>query len=640
VGNRTYYTQLRIDPLGRESAEEMLDALLGAGPELAAPRRLIIDKTEGNPFFMEETVQALFDEGALLRNGKVKLTRPLGELKIPPTVQAILAARIDRLPPVEKELLQTLAVIGQDLALELIKEVTGKREEQLDPMLTNLQVGEFIYEQPSIAGREYTFKHALTQEVAYNSLLAERRRMIHEQTARSIEQLFAHQLEDHWSGLTHHYLRGIDAEKAMHFARLAAEQAISRSAFPEAISITEAALALLEKIPDGPQRIRAELALRNVEWALVYVTFGASSAEVERVALRMCELGEEIGRGDELVGGLLPLTRLYLNRGEPLRGLALAKRCLTEATQDPRLLAEVRGVVGTLAFGCGSLREAVSNFEDLAVYVEQTDPKFFIGPFPGRIVRPCLLALPMQLLGRVSEAAKLVEEGARRARESKHLYSLGFVLAALGGRTRLLRREPEIAMMQTEEAIALCEENGFAATWLHWGHFYRGWALAELGQPDQGIAEMEKGVAGSRRIGGVPFRQYAVALLAHTYARTGRAEEGLTLLNEALERIEHTGEKVDQSEMLRLKAEVLLMRDSAATAEAEHCLRAALQVAHQQEAKWWELRTTVSLARLLRNINRRDEASAMLAEIYGWFTEGFDTADLKDAKALLDELSV
>ena len=209
-GNRTHYTQLRLDPLETESAVEMLSSLLGDGPDLQPLKGLIIERTEGNPFFMEETVQVLFEEGALARNGAVRLTRSLSELRIPPTVQAILAARIDRLPPTEKELLQTLAVIGQQLALELIREVTGKRDEQLDPMLTDLQVGEFINEQPSIAGREYTFKHALTQEVAYNSLLADRRRMIHEQIACSIEHLFAQQLEDHWSDLTHHYLRGIE----------------------------------------------------------------------------------------------------------------------------------------------------------------------------------------------------------------------------------------------------------------------------------------------------------------------------------------------------------------------------------------------------------------------------------------------
>ena len=167
----------------------------------------------------------------------------------------------------------------------------------------------------------------------------------------------------------------------------------------------------------------------------------------------------------------------------------------------------------------------------------------------------------MMLLGQVDVAAKLDEEGVRRAREAKHLFSLSFALTvAASGRVRLFRREAEIVRMQAEEAITLSEEHGFEA-WLYRGQFNRGWALAELGQLHQGIAEMERGIAGSRRLGGSPFQQHAAALLAHAYARTGRIEEGLTLLNEALENSERTGEKVDQAEMLRLKAEVLLMRD-------------------------------------------------------------------------------
>jgi predicted ATPase len=361
-GSRTYYTRLRLDPLGRENAEAMLDALLSTSaplpspasqPHLASPatererdsqerargpegqasdltalKRLIIERTQGNPFFMEETVQALLDDGALVRNGQVKLTRPLADLKIPLTVQAMLAARIDRLPSAEKELLQTLAVIGKELALELVTGVAGKREEQLEPILTNLQLGEFIYEQPSVTGLEYSFKHALTQEVAYSSLLVERRRMIHEQTARSIERLYAQQLEDHWSELTHHYLRGIDAAKAVHYAGLAGQQAVSRSAYPEATSITEAALRLLDKIPNSVERIRAELALRAVENTLAFVRFGPSSAERERIAGRMCKLGERIGGGEELLRGLQALASIYFSRGEPLRGLALGRQCV------------------------------------------------------------------------------------------------------------------------------------------------------------------------------------------------------------------------------------------------------------------------------------------------------------------------
>jgi predicted ATPase len=210
-GSRTHYTQLRLDPLGSESAGEMLDSLLGDQSELALLKRVIIERTQGNPFFMEEIVLALFDDGALVRNGEVKLTRPPAELKIPPTVQATLAARIDRLPAAEKELLQILAVIGPEIALEPIKHVTGKSEEQLEALLSSLQLSEFIYEQPTVRGAEYVFKHALTQEVSYNSLLAERRRMIHPQAGRAIEAVYAGQLEDHYSELARHHLRGNDA---------------------------------------------------------------------------------------------------------------------------------------------------------------------------------------------------------------------------------------------------------------------------------------------------------------------------------------------------------------------------------------------------------------------------------------------
>jgi len=242
------------------------------------------------------------------------------------------------------------------------------------------------------------------------------------------------------------------------------------------------------------------------------------------------------------------------------------------------------------------------------------------------------------LLGWPDEALRSAEQGLRLARDSKHLFSLAFALAAPASTFRRYRREPEIALMQAKEAIALSQENGFS-DWLNWGRFNQGWALAELGQPAQGIAEMEAAVAGFRHSGGVPFLQYRIALIAQACARTGRTDQALRMLNEALAHIERTGERVDHAEILRLKGEVLWMHDRSAAVEAENCFRAGLAVARQQEAKWWELRATVSLARLLRDTNRRDEACSILAEIYIWFTEGFDLPDLKDAKLLLDELS-
>jgi class 3 adenylate cyclase/tetratricopeptide (TPR) repeat protein len=639
-GSRTYYTQLRLDPLGRASAEEMLSSLLGDDPVLAALKRLIIERTEGNPFFMEETVQVLLEEGALVRNGGVKLTRPLGGLRIPPTVQAILAARIDRLPPAAKELLQTLAVIGTDLALELVKVVTNKSEDQLEPLLADLQVGEFIYEQPSLAGAEYTFKHALTQEVAYNSVLAERRRAIHDQTARAIERLYAQQVESHYTELAYHCIRGSDVAKALRYVQVAAEQAVGRAAYPEATGMLEAAVKLLDKQPEGVERLRAELELRSIESTVVFVLCGNTSPEFERLIRHMCELGEKIGEADQLLRGLIPLSMLYHNRGEPVRGLELARRCLelAEDTQNTGLLADARWAVGFLALACGNLREAVSNVEDGMRLLDRTSRRiastrgilFKVG-FPGGISQA------LHLLGRVDEAVKVSEEGLRHARESRNLFSLGFALLMRGGFLGQYRREPEVVRAHTEEAIELSKEYGFTS-WLAMARIYHGWALIELEQPKQGVAEMQEGIASAASYG-TPRLQYAIALLAQGYARTGRMEEALETLNGALAQIERKGEKICQAEMLRLKGEILLMRDGGAAEETERSFRAALEVARAQEARWWELRASTSLARLLRDTGRRDEARTTLAEIYNWFTEGFDTADLKEAKALLDQLN-
>jgi tetratricopeptide (TPR) repeat protein len=569
--------------------------------------------------------------------GAAKLTRPLGELRIPPTVQAILAARIDHLPPAGKDLLQTLAVIGNNFSMELVKIVAGKNEEQLEPSLADLQFGEFIYEQPSLAGAEYTFKHALTQEVAYNSVLAERRRAIHDQTARAMEGVYAQQLENHYTELAHHYIRGNDAAKALRYAHLAAEQAVSRAAYVEATSMLEAGLKLLDKLPEGVERLRAELALRSVENTVAYVLYGSISPQRESAVRCMCDLGERIGEADQLLRGLVTLGHFKFAQGEIASGLELSRRCLEVAAtvQDAGLLAYARWTSGGLAVSCGNLREGVSYLEGGIRGIDRPASIPLLGVLYGSAF-PGWRAIPFHLLGRVDDAVTLADDGLRHARESRHLFSLGLALI-IRGLMAHFRREPESARAYNAEAIALSEENGFP-TWLAAARFYNGRALAELGQLEQGIAEMEAAEGDCRRHG-VTMRPYRTALLADAYARIGRREEALGMLNDVLAQIERTGEKREQAEILRFMGEVLLMGGGGATEEAERFFRAALGVARAQEARWWELRATTSLTRLLAKRGHRNEARTMLAEIYGWFTEGFDTADLKDAKALLDELN-
>jgi len=253
-GSKTYYTQLRLDTLGQEEAGEMLAALLeGSSPQpspqrgegesplpgrerarvrviegaLHSLKQFILEKTEGNPFFMEEIVQALVEQGVLPDPRRVgtahlppTLAKPLADIKIPSTVQAVLASRIDRLPPEEKALLQTLAVIGKEFPFSLVKHVVDKPEAELPPLLSHLQAAEFIYEQPAFPEVEYTFKHALTQEVAYTSLLQERRKGLHERTAQAIEVLFHSRLEDHYGDLAYHYSRSGNTQKAVEYLHL------------------------------------------------------------------------------------------------------------------------------------------------------------------------------------------------------------------------------------------------------------------------------------------------------------------------------------------------------------------------------------------------------------------------------------
>jgi class 3 adenylate cyclase len=363
-GNKTYYTQLRLDPLGKENAEEMLSALLGDGAELGPLRRLIIEKTQGNPLFMEEIIQALLEDGSLRRNGSVRLVRPVGQLKLPPTVQGILAARIDRLPPEAKDLLQTLAVIGMEFPLLLVREVAQRPFEQIDRSLGALQTGEFIYEQPAAGNVEYTFKHALTRDVAYNSVLTERRKLLHDRIGKAIESVFPEQLEDHFRELARHFLLSNDAAKAIRYAQSAAEQARERSAYAEAENLIDAAMRLLDKLPDGEQRLRAELELRAIETALDFVLYGGTSPKRERAITRECEIAERLGEPRKLIRGLVALSSLHWLRGECALGLEVVRRCLElhHLAHEPELLADVYWMAAVLSESSGRLREAIDYY--------------------------------------------------------------------------------------------------------------------------------------------------------------------------------------------------------------------------------------------------------------------------------------
>ena len=645
-GSKTYYTQLRLDPLGRESAEELLSALMSDAVELRPLKRLIIEKTEGNPFFIEEIVRALFDQGALVRNGAVKVTRSISEIHIPPTVKGILASRIDRLPADEKGFLQTLAVIGKEFPLGLVRGVTRKPDEELERMLAALQLSEFIYEQPAFPESAYTFKHALTQEVAYGSLLGERRKELHERTAGQIEALFNSRLEDHYGELAHHYSYSGSSLKALEYLQLAAQQAIERSANTEAIKYLTTALELLKALPNSPQRDQRELVLQTILGPVLIATKGNGAPEVGAVYERALQLGRQSGEEARLFPMLFGLRSFHLIRGELQPAFELAQQLvsLAESVQDSGLLVEAHLAQGNSLFLFGNLIPALQHFERaISLYDPQKhhDHTFVYGLDPGVF---CLgrSAWLLALFGHSDQASKKMEEALALAQRQSHAFSLAVALMHVVI-VLCLRREWPALQQQAEAAIAHCKEQGFGSI-LAQATMYRGCAIAQQGETEEGIALMRGGLDAQLATGASLFRSQFLCFLAEACGPAERFEEGLAAAAEAIAIREKTGERYNEAELHRLKGELILRgsgveAEPAIQMEAEECFRKSIEIARLQEAKLFELRAVTSLSRLWEQQGKKEQARQMLAHIYGWFSEGLDTKDLIDAKVLIEQLS-
>jgi class 3 adenylate cyclase/predicted ATPase len=642
--SKTYYTQLRLDPLGKENADEMLTALVGDGPDLQALKRTIIERTEGNPFFMEETVQVLLDEGALVRNGTVKLTKSLNELRIPPTVQAILSARIDRLPPAEKELLQTLAVIGKEFQVSLVRAVAGTSTDELARMLDDLQLGEFIYEQPAVGDIEYTFKHALTLEVAYNSMLIERRKLLHERIGEAIESLYPELLDDHFGELAHHFGRSDKVRKAVEYLWHSAQQAAHRSAYSEAVASVTRALEILQKLPDDSQRARDELRLQIILMECWVALAHPASPKARQAMERGLQLSEQLGDSGEIFAMLTALCVSYEVGVQFHEALDFAERVLAiaEAEGNAAKMASARALMASELIFQGEF-EAAREHLDKALTIPDSDwrsggpSRTFSLPRSHALN---FLALGLWFLGYPDQASRYLERAIALNREisntADRVAGLMFNLwLDVCSRDRLtLGHARSFQSFATENG-----RPGFA--WL--ATFFAGWALAEQGHTAEAVDEIERSMSGqsllSEDLAPPPMASWFYFLLADIYGKAGQTDGALNLVAQALSERDKTGEGRYEAELHRLKGELLLANDTPDLTAAEQSFLTAIEISRKQHAKSWELRSTTSLARLLAKQGKRDEARAMLADIYNWFTEGFDTADLKDAKAMLDELS-
>jgi predicted ATPase/class 3 adenylate cyclase len=668
-GQKTYYTQLRLTPLGKAEAEEFLDVLLGTtvGTRRALPlRRFILEKTEGTPFFMEEVVQELFEQGILVRDAVGARLRPSSstgqvplptDLHIPTTVQGVLASRIDRLVSDEKALLQQLAIIGREFPLSLVRQVIPQSEDELYRLLASLQRKEFLYEQPAFPEVEYIFKHALTQEVAYGTVLHERRKALHEKIAQAIEALYHANLEDHYSELAHHYSHSSNTEKAIHYLHLAGQQAVQRSAYVEAIVHLTKGLELLKNLPETVEHTQQELTLQTALGSALIVTEGLGAPEVRDAYNRAWQLCQQIGEPPQLFPTLFGLASYYRQQEEMQRVNELGKQLLTlaEKQQDPaRFMLAYRALL-TASYWCGDFMRA-HKYAEQGMQLYDPQQHGSLGFVFGVDLGVAFLiegAWALWYLGYPDQALQKSQAAVTLARDISHPYSLAWALEAAAW-MHIYRSEGRAACTLADEAITFSSTQDFPH-WVAMGTMMRGWALAELGQWQEGISLMQQGIVGYWATGARLGRACWVAQVAKTLGQVGQVEEGFRMMTEAMAFLSGGEVRHYEAEIYRLKGELTLQKSEARgpesevtdprpltpdpQGEAEACFLQAIEIAQKQQAKSLELRAVTSLAQLWQQQGKKDEARQMLAEIYGWFTEGFDTADLQEAKALLEELS-
>ena len=635
-GSKSYYSQLRIDPLPPEIAGELLQALLGNDTSLLPLKPLLIERTEGNPFFLEESVRTLIETNFLTgERGNYRLAKTIESTQVPATVQAVLAARIDRLPPEEKRLLQSAAVVGKDVPFGLLQAIADQSEEEVRRGLTRLQSAEFLHETSLFPDLEYTFKHALTHEVAYGSLRQERRRALHARIVEAIEKLYSDRLGEQVEQLAHHAARGEFWEKAVDYLHQAGKKAASHSATREAIAYFEQALEGLKHLPESRLVIEKAIDIRVDLGPILIAIGGFSAPEVERVYTQARELCGQLGETPQLFPVLWGLARVYdhrdLNMGREMGEQLLA---LAERVQEPALLIEAHHERWANSFSLGEFAAVLNHAERGGKLYNPQEHRQYAFLYGGHDPGVCGLrhaAMTLWLLGYPDQALERSRHALGLAQKLSHPYSLVHALfyAAWVHQQRGDRQAVEERM---EAAVTLATEQGFTR-WVVQGSVLQGWLLAQHGKGQEGILKMRQGTKVVRE------QSHFAAPLAEAYGNAGQAEEGLRVVSEELARVHKIGERFYEAELHRVNGELLLRRAVPDEEQAETCFEKAIDVARGQTAKSLELRAAMGLSRLWQRQGRRDEAEQLLGEIYGWFTEGFDTADLKAAKALLDELA-
>jgi class 3 adenylate cyclase/tetratricopeptide (TPR) repeat protein len=638
-GNRTYYTQLRLDPLPPESADELLNALLGGDPSLQALKRLLIERTEGNPFFLEESVQTLAETKALVgERGAYRLARSTEAIQVPATVQALLAARIDRLPTAEKQLLATAAVIGKDVPFALLQAVFDQGELPLRQGLAHLQVTEFLYETSLFPDLEYTFKHGLTHEVAYGTLLNEQRRGLHARIVEAIERLYGDRLAEQVERLAHHAFRGEQWDRAVGFLRQAGTKAAARGAYREAAAGFEQALVALGHVSETHETLQQGIDLRfDLRSALQPI------CEHERVLehLRNAEtLASTLGDQHRLGWASSYLSQYLWWMGDPAQGEATGQRALTIASGrgDFALQVPTNFFLGQGYFNVGDYCRAIEHCRrNVAVLEgERAYERFGLTGLPSVLSR-IWLAWSLAERAEFAEAMGHAEEALSIAETASHPYDVAAACLSMG-QVQLVRGALAQAIPVLERAAGLCKTK----TWnlgliLPTTASALGLAYALYSRVDEALPVLEEGEAQAPaiRIFDTPT---AMTALGTVYLLAGRADDAAEIASRAAELAAKRGFRGNQARASHLLGEISARRDPPAVGQAEDHYGRALALADELGMRPLVAHCHRGLGTLYRRIGERAQAHEHLSRAVGQYREMDMGFYLTEAEAALANL--
>jgi hypothetical protein len=633
---KSYASQLILPRLTPHASQQILAAILQGVQIQDALRQKILQRARGNPFFLEELARSVRDNTDRLHRA------------VPETIQAVLMARIDRLAPAAKCLLQEAAVVGPEAPLALLTAISTLPATTLDQSLAQLQAHEFLYETLTDADHLYTFKHVLTQEVAYQSLLRHTRQQIHRRIAQALRELRPGDVAAQPERLAFHYTEAGLAAQAVPYWVQAGGLANARSAHAEAIAHLTRGLEVLATLPDTLERAHQELALLRVLSPTLMNTKGHRAAEVEHILMRERQLCQQVDDSPHLLPALLRAHRFYAQRAEHRTAREIAEQCLSRAQhgQDASMLMLARHAVGITAHFLGEQTLARTREEQALAFYNTDQHKALAsrGVQNSKVVCLGTLAAILWLLGYPDQALQRSQEAVTLAQHLEHPIS---VARAMTGMTilQVWRRDWPMAHQWAEALMQLADAQGLTGQLtgqLTYGKRLQAKALAAQGDLQKGI-DLMRGCTHTEWTEQLDTRwPEQLAFLADAYGCAGQIDTGLRLVAIALKAVNRTEERFYEAELYRLQGELLQdqsNRTGSSNGLPESSLLRALAIARFQQAKSWELLAATSLARHWQSQGKREEARGLLEPVYAWFIEGFDTADLRDARALLDELA-